>query len=57
MNEHVCATPLLLSGTNPQQPDWTCGECGRVWRDWNGGGSVPIRWWAEVRGPTGGRAR
>lgn len=51
--QHVCPKPTIAtSGITILQPDWECGECGRVWRMWNGGGSGSIFWWSEVRGPT-----
>jgi hypothetical protein len=46
-----CNPPRIGQGTVPVQPDWTCGTCGRVWRDMRSG---PIQWWAEVRGPVQG---
>ena len=47
---HVCQKPTnaVAGSTYPPQPDWTCGVCGRVWRDWISG---HLRYWAEVRGP------
>lgn len=52
-SSHRCHTPAMPQGlTVPLQPDWTCAVCGRVWRDWNGGGTSPVRWWAEISGPT-----
>ena len=47
--QHVCQQPTIAGLTVPQQPDWTCAKCGRIWRDSIAGA---IRWWAEVRGPT-----
>jgi len=47
---HVCSPPAIGGGTIPQQPDWTCAACGRIWRDMRTG--VGTQWWAEVRGPT-----
>ena len=47
---HCCHTPAMPQGlTVPLQPDWTCAACGRIWRDTASG---PVRWWAEIRGPT-----
>ena len=50
MSEHRCQPPTIAatSLTHPLQPDWTCGVCGRVWRDWAAGA---LRFWAEIRGP------
>ena len=50
--QHVCPKPLIATGSAPPQPDWTCRMCGRIWREWNGGGTGAFRWWAEVGGPT-----
>lgn len=46
MSSHVCQPPTLQL-TSPGQPDWTCGTCGRVFRDC---AQRDIRWWAEVVG-------
>lgn len=47
--EHYCSPPLLASSlTSPMRPDWTCGICGRLWRDWLSGN---IHTWQEIRGP------
>ena len=47
--KHICRPPTIVGLTVPQQPDWTCGQCGRVWRDCRM--STGVQWWAEVRGP------
>lgn len=49
---HACGLPCgPASGIVSARPDWTCGECGRIWRWWNGGGSGALFWWVEVQGP------
>lgn len=49
---HRCTPPLNVGLTIPTtQPDWECGVCHRVWRDWITG---VIRQWVEVRGPSNG---
>jgi hypothetical protein len=47
---HRCHTPAFSGVTVPVQPDWTCGACGRIWRDMRT--TSGVQWWAEVRGPT-----
>lgn len=34
---HVCNPPTIVGLTVAPQPDWTCGICGRIWRDWPAG--------------------
>lgn len=47
---HICPHPVIAVSPGSiiifQQPDWTCGQCGRVWRHNN-------QWniWQEVMGP------
>lgn len=57
---HRCPTPEASQDGNVQisvaRPDWTCGECGRVWRWWNGGFGGPLFWWVEVQGPSSVRS-
>lgn len=49
MHQHLCHPPTLsAAATGAVQPDWECGECGRVFRDMRSGS---LQWWAEIRGP------
>lgn len=49
MCSHTFQPPVMaVAVSRPQQPDWTCGVCGRVWRDTLTGTSFH---WAEVSGP------
>lgn len=51
-HEHNCRPPVIAVSVPvmlPLQPDWTCGECSRVWRDSRS--ATGLQWWAEVRGP------
>ena len=49
MSTHVCQPPVMaVAVSRPEQPDWTCAVCGRVWRDTATGSGFA---WVETRGP------